>query len=227
MLKNSDYQRGHRKRLRKKCILGKGQPLLDYEILELILYSAYQRIDVKPIARKLMKRFGSFAGVFNADIDDLKDVEMVGDSAVAVILCVKEALTRILKEDIKELPIVNNSQKLVNYLKVSIGQANKEKSRIIYMNKKCRVIADDLQDIGTVDQTPLYVREVIKRALAIGASSIVLSHNHPSGDGHPSSGDIAITKQLNYACHSMDITLIDHIIITARDYFSFKEKGLL
>ncbi|WP_339045460.1 RadC family protein [Candidatus Mesenet endosymbiont of Agriotes lineatus] len=227
MLKNIDYQKGHRKRLRKKCILGKGQPLLDYEILELILYSAYQRIDVKPIARELMKRFGSFAGVFNADIDDLKNVEMVGDSAVAVILCVKEALARILKEDMKELPIVNNSQKLVNYLKVSIGQASKEKSRIIYMNKKCGVIADDLQDIGTVDQTPLYVREVIKRALAISASSIVLSHNHPSGDGHPSSGDIAITKQLNYACQSMDITLIDHIIITARDYFSFKEKGLL
>lgn len=227
MLESSEYQKGHRKRLRKKCVLGKGQSLLDYEILELILYSAYQRIDVKPIAKELIKQFGSFSGVFNADIDDLKSIDMVGDSAVAAILCVKEALARILKEDVKELPIVNNSQKLVNYLKVSIGQANKEKSRIIYMNKKCSVIADDLQDIGTVDQTPLYIREVIKRALAIGASSIVLSHNHPSGDKHPSSGDIAITKQLNYACQSMDITLIDHIIITARGHFSFKEKGLI
>ncbi len=227
MLESKSYQKGHRQRLKKKCISSKGQFLLDYEILELILYSAYQRIDVKPIARKLIDQFGSFARVFNAEIDDLKSIEMVGDSAVVAILCVKEALARILKEDVQELPVVNNSQKLVSYLKVSIGQANKEKSRIIYMNKKYCIIADDLQDIGTVDQTPLYIREIIKRALMIGASSIVLSHNHPSGDNHPSSGDIAVTKQLNYACNSMNVTLIDHIIITARGYFSFKEKGLL
>ncbi|AOV88526.1 DNA repair protein RadC, partial [Wolbachia endosymbiont of Drosophila incompta] len=124
-------------------------------------------------------------------------------------------------------PVIDNWEKLLDYLIISIGSLNKENFRVIYMNKKYRLIAEDLQNIGTVDQTPLYVREIIKRALLIGSTSIVISHNHPSGDTQPSNSDISLTRQLAEACQSIGIELIDHIIITFSSYFSFKENRLL
>ncbi|CAN2136798.1 MULTISPECIES: JAB domain-containing protein [Wolbachia] len=123
--------------------------------------------------------------------------------------------------------VIDNWEKLLDYLRISIGSLNKENFRVIYMNKKYRLIAEDLQNIGTVDQTPLYVREIIKRALLIGSTSIVISHNHPSGDTQPSNSDISLTRQLAEACQSIGIELIDHIIITFSSYFSFKENRLL
>ncbi|WP_369336061.1 JAB domain-containing protein [Wolbachia endosymbiont of Culex quinquefasciatus] len=127
----------------------------------------------------------------------------------------------------KDLPIINNWENLLDYLKVSIGSLNKENFRVIYMNKRYRLIAEDLQNFGTVDQTPIYVREIIRRALLIGSTSIVISHNHPSGDIQPSSSDMFLTRQLAEACKSIGIELIDHIIITFSSYFSFKENRLL
>ncbi|WP_341808129.1 RadC family protein [Wolbachia endosymbiont (group E) of Neria commutata] len=222
-----DYKKGHRKRLREKIILDNGQSLLDYEILEHILYSAYGRIDVKPIAKRLINYFGSLNKVLNAESEELKNINKVNDAAISAIFCVKQAFVRSTREKMKDLPIINNWHKLLDYLRASIGSINKENFRVIYMNKKYRLIAEDLQNIGTVDQTPIYLREIIKRALLIGSTSIVISHNHPSGDVQPSNSDISLTKQLAEACQSIGIELIDHIIIAFNNHFSFKENRLL
>ncbi|AGJ99423.1 DNA repair protein RadC 3 [Wolbachia endosymbiont of Drosophila simulans wNo] len=222
-----DYKKGHRKRLRERIILDNGQSLLDYEILEHILYSAYSRIDVKPVAKNLIEIFGSLNKVFNADLEALQNIEGISNAAISAIFCVKQAFVRSAREEIKDLPIINNWENLLDYLKVSIGSLNKENFRVIYMNKRYRLIAEDLQNFGTVDQTPIYVREIIRRALLIGSTSIVISHNHPSGDIQPSSSDMFLTRQLAEACKSIGIELIDHIIITFSSYFSFKENRLL
>ena len=222
-----DYKKGHRKRLREKILSDNGQSLLDYEILEHILYSAYSRIDVKPIAKKLLHHFGTLNKVFNAELIELQNINGVNNGAISAILCVKQAFIHSAREEMKELPIINNWKKLLNYLKVSIGSINKENFRVIYMNKKYRLIAEDVQNTGTVDQTPLYIREVIKRALVIGSTSIVISHNHPSGDLQPSSSDIMLTRQLAEACHSTGIELVDHVIVAFNNHFSFKENKLL
>lgn len=222
-----DYKKGHRKRLRERIISDNGQSLLDYEILEHILYSAYSRIDVKPVAKSLIENLGSLNKVFNADLEALQNIEGVNNAAISAIFCVKQAFVRSAREEIKDLPIINNWENLLDYLKVSIGSLNKENFRVIYMNKRYRLIAEDLQNFGTVDQTPIYVREIIRRALLIGSTSIVISHNHPSGDIQPSSSDMFLTRQLAEACKSIGIELIDHIIITFSSYFSFKENRLL
>ncbi|MFV0949413.1 MULTISPECIES: RadC family protein [unclassified Wolbachia] len=222
-----DYKKGHRKRLRERIILDNGQSLLDYEILEHILYSAYSRIDVKPVAKSLIENFGSLNKVFNADLEALQNIKGVNNAAISAIFCVKQAFVRSVREEVKDLPIINNWENLLDYLKVSIGSLNKENFRVIYMNKRYRLIAEDLQNFGTVDQTPIYVREIIRRALLIGSTSIVISHNHPSGDIQPSSSDMFLTRQLKEACKSVGIELIDHIIITFSSYFSFKENRLL
>ena len=222
-----DYKKGHRKRLRERIILDNGQSLLDYEILEHILYSAYSRIDVKPVAKSLIENLGSLNKVFNADLEALQNIEGVNNAAISAIFCVKQAFVRSAREEIKDLPIINNWKKLLDYLKASIGSLNKENFRVIYMNKRYRLIAEDLQNFGTVDQTPIYVREIIRLALLIGSTSIVISHNHPSGDIQPSSSDMFLTRQLAEACKSIGIELIDHIIITFSSYFSFKENRLL
>lgn len=222
-----DYKKGHRKRLREKVISDNGQSLLDYEVLEHILYSAYSRIDVKPIAKRLIENFNNLNGVFNAELEALQNVEGVNNAAISAIFCVKQAFIRSARDEIRDLPVINNWKKLLEYLKISIGNIKKENFRVIYMNKKYRLIAEDIQNIGTVDQTPFYVREIIKRALLIGSTSIIISHNHPSGDAQPSSSDISLTNQLAEACKSIGIELIDHIIITFNSYFSFKENQLL
>ncbi|WP_253300195.1 RadC family protein [Wolbachia endosymbiont of Chironomus riparius] len=222
-----DYKKGHRKRLREKIILDNGQSLLDYEILEHILYSAYSRIDVKPIAKKLIHHFGSLSKIFNAELEALHNIDGVNDSAISAIFCVKQAFVRCTREEIKKLPIINNWKKLLDYLRTSIGKINKENFRVLYMNKKYHLIAEDINNVGTIDQTPIYIREIIKRALVIGSTSIVISHNHPSGDVNPSNSDIELTKLLARACQSTGIELIDHVIIGFSSHFSFKENQLL
>lgn len=129
------------------------------------MYSAYSRIDVKPVAKSLIENFGSLNKVFNADLEALRNIDGVNDAAISAIFCVKQAFVRSAREEIKDLPTINNWKKLLDYLRISIGSLNKENFRVIYMNKKYRIMAEDLQNIGTIDQTPLYVREVIKRAL--------------------------------------------------------------
>ncbi|WP_395878130.1 RadC family protein [Ehrlichia muris] len=220
-------QAGHRKRLRQKLLSGGKKGLLDYEILELILCSAHPRKDVKPIAKRLIKHFGTFAKVFFADFNQLKEVSGIGEVSVSAIFCIREALNRILRENIDNGIIINQWQKLIEYLRIKIGNGSIENFHILYLNTKYKLLADETQDIGTVNQTHLYIREVIKKSLFLGATSIVIAHNHPSGDAKPSKADIEITNQLVRACTDVGITLIDHIIVTSNTHYSFKTHNLL
>ncbi len=216
-----------RKRLEARILSSRGRSLFDHEILELILYSTYRKTRSRAVAEKLIGLFNNVGRVVNADFHELKSVSGVNSSAIAIIFCIKETLERTLREDLKKLPIINNIEKLIEYLKLTIGQISKENFRVIYLNKRHRLIDEYIQDTGTIDQTPLYTREVIKRALLVGATSIIISHNHPSGSVEPSQNDIEMTKQISIACHSIGIEVVDHIIITAKNHFSFYENGLL
>ncbi|ABD45356.1 DNA repair RadC family protein [Ehrlichia chaffeensis str. Heartland] len=220
-------QIGHRKRLRQKLLSKGNKGLLDYEILELILCSAHPRKDVKPIAKKLIEHFGTFAKVFFADYSQLKQISGIGEVAISAIFCIREALNRILRENIDKGTIINQWQKLIEYLRIKIGNGSVENFHILYLNTKYKLLADETQDVGTVNQTPLYVREIIKKSLFLEATSIIIAHNHPSGDAKPSKADIEITNQLARACSDVGITLIDHVIVTSNAHYSFKTHNLL
>ncbi|GFZ78988.1 DNA repair protein RadC [Rickettsiales bacterium] len=218
---------GHRARLRERFIASKCGATQDYELLEILLFSAKLRGDVKPLAKSLIKGFGGFDRVFYASADELRAVDGVNDSAVAAIKAVYESIEKILHAGIEKKPVIGNWKKIVEYLRYSIGGASTENYRVLYLNKKNMLIANDLQDFGTVDQVPMYCREIIRRALFLKASALVLAHNHPSGDPQPSQADIEVTNQLDQACFSVSIKLIDHLILTKNDHFSFIQNNLL
>ncbi|MFV9838837.1 MAG: DNA repair protein RadC [Aaplasma endosymbiont of Hyalomma asiaticum] len=220
-------QCGHRARLREKLLRDNGKGVLDYELLELILCSARSRIDLKPIARRLLEHFGSLSGVFYADIDELKGVKDIGETAATAIICVREAMIRILKGNITECVVVDKWKSLLCYLRARIGNSRVENFLVLYLNKRYGIIADEVHNTGTVDETPVYVREVVRKSLMHSAVHIVVSHNHPSGDPTPSSADIQVTNRLREACSNMNIVLVDHIIVTPRRHYSFKTHGLL
>ena len=220
-------QLGHRERLRNRLISGCGRGLLDYEILELILCSARTRVDCKPIAKRLLEKFKTLSGVFYADAIELAKVKGVGNSSIAAIMCVRESLVRILRYDVEKSVVVDEWGKLVDYLRVKIGNSDVENFYVLYLNKRYGVIHDEVHNTGTVDEAPLYIREIIKKSLSCGAAHIVISHNHPSGDPRPSKADIEVTRKLKMACNNMSISLVDHIIVTPKRHYSFNTHGLL
>lgn len=217
---------GHRARLRERFLKARGD-LADYELIELLLFSAMPRRDVKPIAKALLKRFGSFAGVLNADLNALREISGIGDTAAVSLLAVREASVRLLQDDILDQPVLGNWQSLMDYLRAAMAHGKKEQFRILFLNRKNVLIADELQQEGTVDHTPVYPREVIKRALDLGASALILVHNHPSGDPTPSQADIEMTKDLQSAGDKLGIQLHDHIVVSKSGNTSFKTLGLL
>lgn len=216
-----------------KSLLNNSNFLSDSDILELIIDSTNtnKELIIAPhiIARNLLDTFGSIGKVLSSDLYGLKNIKGLHNDSIITILCMKQALSRMSREEVVKSPIIiNNWKALIDYLRVSIGHINyKECLQIIYMNKKYHIISEQIQNIGTIDQTPLYPVEIVKYALAIGSTAIVISHNHPSGDHKPSSQDIAVTVELFEACSILKIELIDHIIITSKKYFSFQEAGLL
>lgn len=218
---------GHRERLRKKLIVSKSGTFPDYEILEVLLFSAKPRSDVKPLAKRLISGLGGFHKVFNANEDDLRQINGVNNAVIATIKAAKEAMQLILKADFQKKPVLNNWKSVLDYLRVSIGSENTEKFRILFLNKRYVLMEDYLQDIGTVDQTPLYIKEIIKKALLLGASAIIISHNHPSGNCKPSDVDLKATQKLHKACINVGIELVDHVIVTTSSHFSFASNGLL
>jgi len=217
---------GHRQRLRDR-FLKSSNNLADYELIELLLFAAMPRRDVKPIAKELLKTFGSFAGVLNADVEALVRVNGVGTTAAVSMLAVREAAVRLLQDEVMNQPILSNWQSLMDYCRAAMGHGKVEQFRILFLNRKNMLIADELQQQGTVDQTPVYPREVIKRALELGASALILVHNHPSGDPKPSRDDIEITKHLQAAGEKLGINLHDHIVVSKNGNTSFKTLGLL
>lgn len=218
---------GHRKRVRQRLLQSKKGTIPDFEILEVILFSSSPRKDVRPLAKKLIKDFGSLAKVMNASESDLLNIPNINEAVIANIRAVQEAAERLLKDDMQTKPILQSWKSLLDYCRASMGHLNNEQFRILFLDSKNRLIADDLQEVGTVNQTPVYPREIVKRALEVTASSLILVHNHPSGDVNPSKADIVLTKQIIKALDPIDIKLHDHVIVSSKGYYSFKSNGII
>lgn len=218
---------GHRQRLRERFLSGGASAIADYELLEMILFSSKPRGDVKPLAKRLIAEFGSFAKVVTAKPEALYKVNEVGDAAVSAILMVQAATQRLLQEQVMDKPIIQGWTALLDYAKASMAHNKIEEFRIIFLNRRNEVIRDEVQQQGTIDHTPVYVREVVKRALELGAASLILMHNHPSGDHTPSRADIDITQQVADAARAVGIKIHDHIIVSERGHYSFRANALI
>lgn len=225
--KDAPHYTGHRQRLRARFIESPKGKLPDYELLEIILFAANPRGDVKPLAKKLLLQFGNIASVVNASVADLRAVKGINDSVVAQLMAVQEMAERLLKQEVKDKPVLQSWKALLDYCRASMGHLKKEQFRLLFLDRKNMLIEDELQEMGTVDQTPVYPREVVKRALQLEASAIIMVHNHPSGDTRPSGADIQITKQIMQALASVAIELHDHVVISSVGHFSFRSNGLL
>lgn len=218
---------GHRERLRSRLLDSARGTLPDYEILEMLLFLSKPRGDVKPIAKELMATFGSFGAVLNANPEALTHIKGVGDSTLAALRIVQEAIDRVLKQDIQAKPVLQHWKALLDYCRAVMGHLATEQFRILYLNKQGVLITDEVQSNGTVDYTPIYPREVVKRALYLGATAIILVHNHPSGDPTPSPADIDMTYKVMEACKPVDITIHDHLILSTNKHYSFKSNGVI
>ncbi len=223
---NSPHYLGHRKRLRER-IIGSEESLADYELLELILFLAIPRKDVKPLAKELLEKFGNFANLINIDKEKLLSVKGTTELLYTNFVTMRELVNRILKQGVVNQNIISSWSMLMDYLKATMGSMKIEEFRILFLNKKNILIADEMLSRGTVDQATIYPREVVKRALLNEASAIILVHNHPSGVSTPSAADIELTNKIVVMCSHMNIAVHDHVIITANEYFSFKSNILL
>lgn len=218
---------GHRARLRSRFLQGGADALPDYELLELLLFQALPRRDTKPIAKALLRRFGSFAEAVSAEPAALCEVPGVGEAAVVALKSVQAAAIRLGRAQVMNRPVIDNWQVLIDYCRSAMGHEKTERFRILFLDRKNILMADEVQQKGTVDHTPVYPREVVKRALELGASALILVHNHPSGDPAPSKADIAMTREVKEAAARLGIALHDHVIVTRSGFNSFRSLGLL
>ncbi len=218
---------GHRERLRKKLLECSGDVFADYELLELLLTIAIPRRDVKPLAKELLNKFSTFAGVINAPKSKLLKINGIGETTVAMFKILQLSIPKILKDKIQESSIISNWQELINYCQLNIGNKETEEFHILYLNTKCQLIKDETHSTGTINTSSVYPREILKHVLDLGASSIIIVHNHPTGDTAPSNADINITNKIKESLKTIDVTLHDHLIVGKGNYFSFKSFGLL
>ncbi len=221
------HYKGHRDRLRQRFIQGGAEALADYELLELVLFMAIPRKDVKPLAKNLIKHFGSYKNVLNAEHDKLAAFDGLSETSAITLKSVQAAAHRLMKHEVMNLPVLNSWARLIDYCTATMGHEKREFFRILFLNKKNELIADEIQGIGTIDHTPVYVREVAKRSLELGATAIILVHNHPSGDPKPSEDDIEMTKQICHALEALAIVVHDHLIISKNGHTSFRSEGIL
>jgi DNA repair protein RadC len=218
---------GHRERLRQRLLSAGSDALADYELLEFLLFAAKPRGDTKPLAKSLLKRFGSLAGVFGADADALGNVNGMGPASTAALIAVRAAAREMLRAEVTDRSVISSWQQLVDYCTSRIGFALAEEFHLLFLDAKNALIADEQQQRGTVNHTPVYPREVVKRALELGASAVIMVHNHPSGDVTPSKADIDMTRAVRDAVKAVGITLHDHLVIGRGRHASFKNLGLL
>jgi DNA repair protein RadC len=218
---------GHRERLRRRFLDGGADALPDYELLELVLFAAIPRRDVKPLAKTLLARFGSFAEVMAAPPSRLLEIDGVGEGVIAQLKIIEAAAVRLSKTRVLHRPALSSWQALLDYCSVTMARAEREEFRVLFLDRKNTLIADEVQMRGTVDHTPVYPREVLKRALELSASAIILVHNHPSGDPTPSRADIDMTREIMAAAKPLRITVHDHLVIARSGHTSFKSAGLL
>ena len=217
----------HRSRLRARFLEGGPDALPDYELLELLLFAAIPRRDTKPIAKALLKKFGSYQAVLRAAPEALTEIDGIGESAAVAIKTVQAAAIRLAREEVKERPVLGSWAGVIDYLRMSMAHGEVEELRVLFLDAKNAVIVDERQQRGTVSHTAVYPREVVKRALELGATALILVHNHPSGDPTPSRADIEMTKQVRDAVEKIGVTLHDHVIVARGKHASFKSMGLL
>ncbi|MBC7832692.1 MAG: DNA repair protein RadC [Hyphomicrobium sp.] len=218
---------GHRQRLRDRFRKGGADALPDYELLELVLFRALPRRDTKGIAKRLLARFGSFAEVVNAPEPRLKEIQDVGDSVVTELQLVRAAALRLVRTEAVQRPVLSSGKQVLDYLRAAQSYEHREQFRILFLDKRNRLIADEVQGHGTVDHTPVYLREVVKRALELSATAIILVHNHPSGDPTPSRADVDMTKQIVASAAPLGVAVHDHIIVGREGHASLKALRLI
>ena len=221
------YIQDHRQRLRQRFMEGGPQAMPDYEMLELVLFRAIPRCDVKPVARRLLDTFGDFARVLSAPKDRLMAVRGVGEAVVVELKIVEAASHRLARSKVMKRHIVSSWDALLDYCHTTMSHLETEQFRVLYLDRKNVLIADEEQARGTVDHVPVYPREVVKRALELNASALILVHNHPSGDPTPSEADISMTMKIQHAADALGITLHDHLIIGKSTELSFRSAGYL
>lgn len=221
------HYHGHRARLRARFLETGGAGIPDYEILELILFGVFRNGDVKPLAKALIAECGSLGAVLSAAPERLMKVPGCGEAVIAALKVTREAGLRLLKEEAMQRPAVSNWQALLDYCRAALQHEGVEQFRILFLDRKNQIIADEAQQRGTVDHTPVYPREVVKRALELNAAALILVHNHPSGDPTPSRADVEMTRQVRQAASVMGIELHDHLIVGRKGHVSLREKGLI
>lgn len=222
----ADYL-GHRDRLKQKALTFGCDVLQDYELLEMLLTYSIPRKDVKPLAKELIRSFGSFASVFNASPEELKQIKGVKDNTAALIAAIRSSALRLAKSQFSSGSVIKDWKALIEYCKIDMGQKKSECLRIIFLDTRNQLIKDEILQKGSISQTPVYPREIAKRALELGASSIVMVHNHPACDMRPSKSDIQMTNAVQNALAALNINLIDHLIISKSGHLSFKDCGFL
>lgn len=225
--KAPSYIKDHRKRLRERFLTGGADAVPEYEMLELILFRAIPRQDVKPLARALIEHFGDFNRVLAAPLTSLRKVKGVGDAVALELKIVEAAAHRLARSKVMQKHVISSWQALLDYCHTVMAHRDTEQFRVLFLDTKNVLIADEEQAKGTVDHVPVYPREVVKRALELNAASILLVHNHPSGDPTPSQSDIDMTAQIINAANALAITVHDHLIIGKNTQLSFRAEGLL
>lgn len=221
------YLRHHRKRLRERFLAGGTAAMPDYELLEMVLFAALPRQDVKPLARRLIDAFGDLAGVVSATPSQLQRIDGVGEAVVVTLKLAEGVAARMARARVLDRPVISSWDALLTYCHTAMSHLETEAFRVLFLDRKNRLIADEEMGRGTVDHVPVYPREVLRRALDLNASALILVHNHPSGDPEPSQADIAMTEQIANAGKVLSISLHDHLIIGRSRETSFRARGLL
>ena len=222
----TNHVHGHRARLKERFRLKGAAALAEYEMLELLLFRSIPRRDTKPLAKQLISIFGSFAEVLSAPTQRLREIKGLGESTITDLQIVKASAEALIAGEVREKPLLGSWSSVIDYCRAAMAYEEKEQFRILFLDKKNQLICDEVQQIGTVDHTPVYPREVVKRALELSATAIILVHNHPSGDPTPSRADIEMTKTINEVSMSLGITVHDHIIIAKDGHASLKGMQL-
>lgn len=220
------HQLGHRERLRERALKSL-DAVPDYELLELFLFRTFPRGDVKPIAKALLTRFGSLAGVLAASVEESRTVPGVGEQAALDLKLLGEATLRVGREAIRKRTVISSWSALLAYVKVALANEPREQFRVLFLDRKNQLILDEIQNRGTVDHAPVYAREVMRRALELSASAVILVHNHPLGDPTPSGADIDMTRQVVDAGRPLRISVHDHLVVGREGVASFKALGLM
>jgi len=218
---------GHRARLRQRLLAGGVEALGDHEIVEFLLMGAIPRKDVKPLARTLLARFGSLAGVLNADPKALANHPGMGETSAAALAIVAVAARRLARQAVREQPVLGSWQALIDYLTIDMAHLTVERVRVLYLDVRNRLILDHLVGDGSIDEAAIHPREVIRKALDLGATALILVHNHPSGSPQPSRADIQITQRIAEAGRLLGVAVHDHVIVGREGHVSLKAKGLI